>query len=116
MNQNTISLILAIGALIGAPVAAYLGIARRASGKIATSEASELWAESKAIRDWAQKRAEQLVEQIQRCETRIEELEESNNVLTLENGRLNSKINEQDRTIKSLRNRIAELEAVNGST
>lgn len=101
MNQNTISLILAIGALIGAPVAAYLGVARRASGKIATSEASELWAESKAIRDWAQNRAEQLVEQIQKCEARIEELERNNDTLHREN--------------EKLRKRITELEAINGS-
>lgn len=70
-----------IGALAG-PIVAYIVAARRFSGKIETTEAKELWEESKAIRDWSQRRIEAL-------ENRVLALEEENRQLRSElNGRL----------------------------
>jgi hypothetical protein len=43
-----------------APVLSYIIAARRFSGKIETTEAKDLWAESKAIRDWSRERIEAL--------------------------------------------------------
>jgi hypothetical protein len=44
-----------LAAAIG-PIGAYLVAARRLSGKINNSDAEQLWAESKAIRDWSNDR------------------------------------------------------------
>lgn len=49
---------------LAAPVISYLIAARRFSGKIETTEARDLWAESKSIRDWSRKRIESLEERV----------------------------------------------------
>jgi uncharacterized protein YceH (UPF0502 family) len=64
---DTAAVIAAAAAILG-PLVAYVVAARRFSGKIETTEASELWAESRSIRDWSQKR-------IQELEARIRTLE-----------------------------------------
>lgn len=76
-----------IAALIG-PLGAYLLAARRMSGKIETSEATQLWAESKAIRDWSREQLEaanreiqELRERLDRVWQRVRELETENNNL-----------------------------------
>lgn len=55
----TPSVVAIIVALIG-PVGAYLIAARRFSGKIETTEARDLWAESASIREWSRRRIEAL--------------------------------------------------------
>lgn len=45
------STVIALAGVLVAPVLAYLAAARRLSGRIATSEASSLWAESASIRE-----------------------------------------------------------------
>jgi len=49
MSSADIAII--IVAFIG-PIGAYFLAARKMSGNVGTSEAEQLWAESKAIRDW----------------------------------------------------------------
>lgn len=44
-----------VAAALG-PIGAYLVAARRLSGKIANSDAEQLWEESRAIREWSQSR------------------------------------------------------------
>lgn len=61
--------IVAIIAAIGAPLAAYLVAAKRFSGRIESSDAAELWAESRSIRDWSQRR----IDELQREVTRLRE-------------------------------------------
>jgi uncharacterized protein YceH (UPF0502 family) len=68
--MDTAALIAAAAAILG-PLVAYVVAARRFSGKIETTEAAELWAESRSIRDWSQARIREL-------EARIETLEDDN--------------------------------------
>jgi FtsZ-binding cell division protein ZapB len=81
-------------AIIG-PVGAYLLAARKMSGKIATSEAADLWAESKAIRDWSMERIgacdkeiSELRASLREVLARLHVVEEKNKVLEAENERL----------------------------
>ena len=74
------ALIALIVALVG-PVGAYLVAVRQLSGKIKNSDASELWEESRSIREWSTARNKELTEQIERLETRVDELEEENRQL-----------------------------------
>lgn len=107
------SLIIAIAALIGAPLLGYLTLVRRASGKIASSEAEQLWEESRAIRDWATKRITELNGVVERLEKKVAALEEHNEALSLENGRLNTLLDEQGKTIAELREQVHRLSNMN---
>lgn len=71
-------------ALIG-PIATYLVAVRQLSGKIKTSDASELWEESRSIREWSTGRIKDLTEQIRRLEARLDEVEMLNHALMEEN-------------------------------
>lgn len=91
-------------ALVG-PIGAYIVAARRFSGKIGTSDAAQLWKESKDIRDWSTKRLEaadaeigELRERVDHLWTRIRGLEKKNDDLIIE--------------LDSARARILELEGV----
>lgn len=68
-----------------APLGAYLVAVRQLSGRIKNSDASELWEESRAIREWSSTRIRELTEHIVRLEDRVEELETSNRALVEEN-------------------------------
>lgn len=107
------SLIIAITALILAPLLGYFTIVRRASGKIATSEAEQLWEESRSIREWATKRIAELNGVVERLEKKVEELESHNESLSLENGRLTSLLDEYGKTIAELRDQIHRLSNAN---
>jgi hypothetical protein len=63
--------VLGLVAALFAPLGAYLIARRQLSGKVETSDARALWAESRAIRQWSSKRIEEL-------EGRIEHLEGEN--------------------------------------
>lgn len=83
----------------GAVVAAFIGAlgsytlaARRFSGKIETTEAKELWAESRSIRKWSQERIEELNGVVGRLEARNSELEDRVEYLELENAALHREI------------------------
>ena len=92
---------------IGVPVAvalvtafgAYLASVRKLSGKIGTSEASDLWEESADIRkDY---RAQLLMEQQRtaRLEQRVDKLEDVNNLLMLDNRDLRAQLNDCQRVL-----------------
>lgn len=80
--------ILALVVALFAPLATYLIAARRLSGRIKDSEATELWAESRSIRDWSTTRMKELSDEIRELEQRLSELEAKNSELTEENRRL----------------------------
>lgn len=82
------SFLLAIAAIILAPLGAYLVAARQFSGKIKTSDASDLWEESRSIRNWSQGRINELTELVDKLEKRIKTVEETNDTLVLENAHL----------------------------
>ena len=66
---------------LGGPLLAYLLAARKTSGRIRSSDASELWEESAAIR-------RECAERVRVLETRVKELEGINMQLQTENWRL----------------------------
>jgi peptidoglycan hydrolase CwlO-like protein len=70
------------------PVIAYLVAARQFSGKIETSNAADLWNESKSIRKWAMERVQYLENRVKGLEQRVQELELENGSLERENRRL----------------------------
>lgn len=79
-------------ALVGA-LASYIVAARRFSGKIETTEAKELWSESRAIRKWSQERITTLNDLVSRLEARNAELESRVDHLEDENETLHREIN-----------------------
>lgn len=88
MSPAAVAIIIALAA----PVGAYLVAARRFSGKIKTSEAEELWAESRAIRQDSAERIKILNGIVERLEIRINSLEADNErllryIAELTNGR-----------------------------
>lgn len=98
--MNT-TVLLAIAAIIVAPLGAYLVAARQFSGKIETSDASELWEESRSIRDWSQLRMKELNETCARLENRVRDLEEGNDSLLLENAHLLQKVDKLEKEAAS---------------
>lgn len=78
-------------AMIGA-LTSYIVAARRFSGKIETTEAKDLWAESRAIRKWSQDRIGQLNDLVARLEKRNAELEARIDRLENENTELHQEI------------------------
>lgn len=107
------SLIVAIGAFLLVPLVGYFGIVRRASGKIGTSEAEQLWEESRAIREWATTRITELNGVVEKLEKKVDELEAHNESLSLENGRLNNLLDEHGKTIAELREQVHRLSNAN---
>jgi flagellar motility protein MotE (MotC chaperone) len=78
-----------IFAAIVGPVGAYILAARKMSGKIATTEAAQLWEESRAIREWSTQRmaacdkeCSNLRSELTEALTRISALEKQNEELT----------------------------------
>jgi cell division protein FtsB len=106
-----------VAALVG-PLLAYVAAARRLSGRIGTSEAGDLWEESRSIRQDYQRRIEELNRVVGDCAKRIDSLEERNAALFRENENLKYAVATHERTIKkltaenvALRKRVKELEA-----
>lgn len=68
-----------------APLATYLVAVRQLSGRIKNSDATELWEESRSMREWSASRMKELGDHCDRLEHRVEELETANRALTEEN-------------------------------
>lgn len=89
-----------LAALVSA-FASYLAAARRLSGKINTSDAAELWSESRSIREWSAERIAHLTAQVTELENRVEIVEGHN--LTL--------ISDKTKLLQQLQELMGELEA-----
>jgi chromosome segregation ATPase len=87
MPDITLAIIGLIG-IIGVPLLTYFGTVRKLSGKIGTSDASDLWAESKDQRNYLDKQLERANDRILRMEERMAHLEEKNFELRNENATL----------------------------
>jgi chromosome segregation ATPase len=118
-----------LGVVLG-PLAAYIVAARRFSGKVTTSEASQLWDESKSMREDYRERLRLAGEDIARLAERISRLEEANDVLRgevrhletsneelrIENAALKLKVEQLERENAGLRAEVAILKRdVNGT-
>ncbi len=72
MDAGTVAIVVA---LVG-PLFGYLAAARKMSGRIQTTEASDLWAESASIREWSASRIKTLNALVAKLENRVDELEQ----------------------------------------
>jgi uncharacterized coiled-coil DUF342 family protein len=97
-----------LAAVVG-PMGAYIVAARKMSGQIKDSEATELWAESRSIREWSTSRVKELDDHVNELELRLTELEIKNGELASENRRLVREAVEAQVTIQEQRARIETL-------
>lgn len=94
---------------LGAPIITLLLGYKKLSGRIGTSEAAQLWDESRGIRDDYRKQIAAMREVMDRLQDRVDKLETRNQQLHLENGRLGRMIDQHEETIAELRNQIHRL-------
>ena len=97
-------------AIIG-PLGAYLVAARRFSGKIGSSDAAQLWEESRSIRGWSTTRIGELNALVGRLEGRVGVVEGQNAGLAAENANLIQEVRSLSDTITELRAEIVTLTA-----
>jgi predicted nuclease with TOPRIM domain len=93
----SIPIIVGLIAGIAGALGAYLAALRKLSGTVKHSEAEELWAESKAIREDLQERNEFLRARLDKCEERIEALATGLNFLT----EANTKLRDENMALKA---------------
>lgn len=87
--------VFALIAAVFAPLGAYLIAKRQFSGRIETSDAKELWAESRAIREWSQQRIDTLNDVVARLEERERLLEGRVRLLETENDELRGRLDDR---------------------
>jgi len=104
-----VALIVAFVAAAATPLVTYLIAVRKFSGKIETSDARELWAESRSIRDWSQRRIETLNADAKELEARVRTLEINNDSLAEENRKLIQEVHDLTTTVVELRDEIRVL-------
>lgn len=108
-----VAFLVAIVAALGAPLATYLVAARRLSGKIGNSEATQLWEESRNIRKEYAARITELNRLVRECQRRVERLETNNYELERENEELRRRVEALTQENSVLRRRVTELEVQN---
>lgn len=86
----------------GGPLATYLIAARRLSGKINSSDATELWQESRSIRDWSKAQIDMLT-------ARIAAVEQQNATLASANADLVTQIRDLSQLLGAARKEIVDL-------
>jgi chromosome segregation ATPase len=96
---------------VAGPLVTYLVAVRRLSGKVGSSDASELWAESRSIREWSKDRIAELNTLVGRLEGRVGVVENQNLALARENENLVQQIRGLSDTITELRAEIVALTA-----
>lgn len=109
----TPTLIAIVVAIVG-PLLTFLAVARKMSGKIATSEAGDLWQESAAIRADLFRRNEFLSQKLDETGVRLKIIEEQLLELSDEVRLLRSENSRLKAENTKLRKRLTELEAFNG--
>lgn len=110
----TVALVSLLGVAITALTSYIIG-SRRLSGRIATSEASSLWAESSSIREYLAQQLDADRRRITDLEARIASAEASNVALARENLDLIRKLTAAEATIGELRDELADLRRENQS-
>lgn len=101
-------MVLAILGILAAPIIGYLAAARKMSGKIGTSEATDLWEAQKNIVEGYREDKNTAAERVSALETRVAALEKDNNALARENIELLRKALASEQTIASLREELLE--------
>ncbi len=88
----------------------YVGIARRTSGRIATTEANKLWDEAKDLREVYQHEISRLRVEIDSLEAESAKREGENTSLRRELREVNARYDECQRRTTALQIRVEELE------
>lgn len=102
---------IALAAILVAPLIGYLTATRRLSGKIGTSDAQELWSESRSIRDDYRTQITRANARTEQLEARVDALERLNSELSSKNAGLNRQVNFYEAHVKELQARIDAQEA-----
>jgi peptidoglycan hydrolase CwlO-like protein len=105
------ALFVALAAVVAAPIVSLWIASRKMSGRIGTSDASELWAASKALRDEYREQLNKMSTRQRDLEGRVASLEGENTVLSRGNYERDQKIAVLELTIAKLRETIASLES-----
>lgn len=85
MNGSSTPWVAGVAAVVFGALGTYLAVVRKLSGKIATTDASELWKESAAIRADYRDQLAASAKRIADLEARVAQLERLNNQLEREN-------------------------------
>lgn len=88
---------------------------KRLSGKVADTDASELWKESASIREDYRERLNSQNDRIVKLETRVAEAERSNNKLAERNIELLAQLREAEAKLHECQDKLAEVERENQS-
>lgn len=105
-----------VGVIIGSIIAAlstYFIAVRKLSGRIATTEAAQLWEESNRIREEYRAQLAISNERVVDLEKRVAGIEAHNYELTVDNLRLRNHNAELEKTVGDLQTRIFALEEEN---
>lgn len=102
------AIIAAFGGVVG-----YLGLVRRLSGRIATTEAGRLWEEADRMRHEYREEIARMQGVIDRYEKRLQEIEQRNTKLAKENYALTEKVKECEATIGKLKAELSDLSLEN---
>lgn len=108
----SVALFAFMAAIIG-PLVTYIAANRKLSGKINTSEAESLWAESASIREDYRSRLDQANQRITDLEVRFSGCERQNIELTLELARKNRIIENLREDNRELLQQISKLKPNN---
>jgi chromosome segregation ATPase len=103
------ALVVALVVATVGPLIAYLGASRKLSGKIGTSEASDLWAESSRIRDDYRERLDKSNVRQAELEARVAKCEGENNSLMRDNIALRARVETLERENANLRSHVEKL-------
>jgi predicted RNase H-like nuclease (RuvC/YqgF family) len=103
------TLLVAIAAVVVAPLVGYLAASRKLSGKIGTSDADALWNESKEIRADYRLQLDEANRRLVKCEGRIAQVEGLNSDLIRENLALQRRIDVLERENAELRGQVKQL-------
>jgi len=108
-DVNWTTIIPVIGVIV-APILTFIIATRRMSGKVNTTEASELWDEARDIRNDYRDRLEMANDRTREVEKRLAEVERHNNSLVGENLMLQGKIRDCEDLGRRLLATISQME------
>lgn len=97
MTSKLTELVLAVAALVVAPLVGYITASRKLSGKIGTSDAARLWEASETMRKEYRDDLAAANKRVVALEERVANLEAINNGLVRENLALHEQIDELKR-------------------
>lgn len=106
----TAALIVAVAAVLVGPLVGYLTASRKLSGKIGTSDATELWAASKEMRHEYRDDLASANKRLAALEGRLATVEQDNHVLANENLLLKRQVDLLRHEKEDLQRKVTELE------